>query len=184
MTSSFSFMPEVFFFFLINLVSFGCASLHCCSRAFSSCSGFSCFRSQALGTRASVIMAYGPSCSVECGVLVPRPGTEPVSPALAGGLSTIGPPGKSPWFLLLDETVPVHSSTLLGGYFVPLFSSQTPTLSADDLAFYSTEKTETARRELYQTPSTAPLAPDYTCGCLACFHQEWPMLLLLLDPAS
>ena len=62
-------------------------SLHCCSRAFSHCSGFCCCRSQALGTRASVIMAHGPSCSVAYGVLVPRLGIEPVSPALAGGLN-------------------------------------------------------------------------------------------------
>ena len=62
-------------------------SLRRCSRAFSRCSGFCCCRSQALGTRASVIMAHGPSCSVAHGVLVPRLGIEPVSPALAGGLN-------------------------------------------------------------------------------------------------
>ena len=29
------------------------------------------------------------------GILVPHPGIEPVSPALQGGFSTTGPPGKS-----------------------------------------------------------------------------------------
>ena len=38
-------------------------------------------------------MAHGLSCSTECGNL-PRPGLEPVSPALAGGFSTTAPPGK------------------------------------------------------------------------------------------
>ena len=37
----------------------------------------------------------GLSCTVACGILVPRPGIEPVSPELAGGFSTTGPPGKS-----------------------------------------------------------------------------------------
>ena len=30
-----------------------------------------------------------------CGVLVPQPGMEPMSPALQGGFLTIEPPGKS-----------------------------------------------------------------------------------------
>ena len=46
------------------------------------------------GSEASVA-ASGLSCTVACGVLVPRPGIEPVSPELAGGFSTTGPPGKS-----------------------------------------------------------------------------------------
>ena len=31
----------------------------------------------------------------ECGILVPKPGIEPMCPALAGGFLTTGPPGKS-----------------------------------------------------------------------------------------
>ena len=34
------------------------------------------------------------SCPVACGILVPGPGIEPMSPGLAGGLLTTGPPGK------------------------------------------------------------------------------------------
>ena len=43
----------------------------------------------------SVVVAHGPSCSAACGNL-PRPGLEPVSPALGGRLSTTAPPGKPP----------------------------------------------------------------------------------------
>ena len=43
----------------------------------------------------SVVVAHGPSCSVACGMWdLPRPGLEPVSPALAGRFSTTAPPGK------------------------------------------------------------------------------------------
>ena len=41
----------------------------------------------------SAVVAHGPSCSAACGIF-PRPGLEPVSPALAGRFSTIVPPGK------------------------------------------------------------------------------------------
>ena len=37
----------------------------------------------------------GRSCSMACDILVPWPGIEPMSPALQGRFSTIGPPGKS-----------------------------------------------------------------------------------------
>ena len=43
----------------------------------------------------SVVVAHGLSCHVACGILVPRPGIEPASPALEGGFFTTGPPGKS-----------------------------------------------------------------------------------------
>ena len=39
------------------------------------------------------------SLVVACGILVPQPGTESVSPALEGGFLTTGPPGMS---LFLD----------------------------------------------------------------------------------
>ena len=53
------------------------SSLRC-----SACAGFS------LG------MACGLSCPAACGILVPQPGVEPVSPALRDGFLTTGPPGK------------------------------------------------------------------------------------------
>ena len=42
----------------------------------------------------SGVVAHGLGCPVACGIF-PDQGTEPVSPVLAGGLSTTGPPGKS-----------------------------------------------------------------------------------------
>ena len=70
------------------------ATLRCGAQA-SHCGGFSCCGARALGTQASVVVAHGLSCSAAC--LVPRPGTEPVSPTLAGRLLTTVPPGKSPY---------------------------------------------------------------------------------------
>ena len=43
----------------------------------------------------SVVVAHGLSCPAACGILVPRPGTEPASSALEGRFFTTGPPGKS-----------------------------------------------------------------------------------------
>ena len=42
-----------------------------------------------------LVVVRGLHCSVACGNLAPRPGTEPASPALQGGFLTTGPPGKS-----------------------------------------------------------------------------------------
>ena len=44
----------------------------------------------------SVVVAHGLSCPTACGILVPRQGIEPASPALEGRFLTTGPPGKSP----------------------------------------------------------------------------------------
>ena len=64
----------------------------------SRCSGLSLSRPLLLwstGSRrtGSAIAAHGPSCSTACGIF-PDQGSEPVSPALAGRLSTTAPPGK------------------------------------------------------------------------------------------
>ena len=82
--------------------------LRCCARAFSSCGKqgllfvavlglliavASRCGAQALGARASVVVAHGLSCSAACGIF-PRPEIESVSPALAGGFLTSAPPGK------------------------------------------------------------------------------------------
>ena len=81
------------------------------------CGIFHCGRrALCCGTWASLVAARGlhSSCGVwalehvdsvvaACGILVPRPGIEPASPALEGGFLTTGPPGKSqgPHFLLI-----------------------------------------------------------------------------------
>ena len=80
--------------------------LHCCSRALSSCDergllfvvvhglliavASLCCGARALGAQASVVVARGPRGMWD----LPRPGLEPVSPALAGGFLTTAPPGK------------------------------------------------------------------------------------------
>ena len=84
----------------------------CCGVRASHCGVFSCCRAQALGMRASVVVAHGlsscglqalecrlSSCGSRASLLgdmwdLPGPGLEPVSPALAGGFLTTRPPGK------------------------------------------------------------------------------------------
>ena len=44
----------------------------------------------------SVLAARGLSCPTACGISAPQLGIKPTSPALEGGFSTTGPPGKSP----------------------------------------------------------------------------------------
>ena len=43
----------------------------------------------------SVVVARGLSCTAACGISVPRPGVDTMSPALEGRFLTTGPPGKS-----------------------------------------------------------------------------------------
>ena len=52
-------------------------------------------RALSLRRASSVVVAHGLSCPAACGILVPRLGIEPTSPALEGGFFTTGPPGKS-----------------------------------------------------------------------------------------
>ena len=66
-----------------------------CSAWASHHGGFSCCGAQALGTRASVIVAHGLSCSDACGML-PEPGIKPAFPSLAGRFLSTVPLGKSP----------------------------------------------------------------------------------------
>ena len=59
-----------------------------------------CAGSSSCGVRApkcvgSVVVVHGLSCPATAGIIVPRPGIEPESPALEGGFLTTGPPGKS-----------------------------------------------------------------------------------------
>ena len=84
----------------------------CCGAQAPHCSGFSCCGARALGAWASVVVARGlsscgsralerrlGSCGARtqllCGMWdLPRPGLEPVTPALAGGFLTTARPGK------------------------------------------------------------------------------------------
>ena len=101
------------FFFFLAVLGLRCctqafqlwqaeATLHCSVQA-SHCSGFSCCRAQALGARASVVVARGLS---SCGTRellrsmwdLPGPGIKPMSLVLAGEFLTTAPPGKSRTF--------------------------------------------------------------------------------------
>ena len=72
----------------------------CCGALTSHCGGFACCGARALGAWASVVVAHGlSSCGTWAQLLrgmwdIPRPGFEPVSPALAGRFLTSVPPGK------------------------------------------------------------------------------------------
>ena len=114
-----------FFFFFFNFIYLFLAvlGLHCCARAFSCC-----------GERGPLFIAvHGPltvaasfvadhrlqtrrlsSCGSRAQLLrgmwdLPRPGLEPVSPALASRFSTTAPPGKPTHSFLRDRSPMDHS---------------------------------------------------------------------------
>ena len=103
--------------FLNSSLLLAVLGLRCCAQASSTCGwpashcgGFFCCGPQALGVQVSVVATHGlGSCgsrALECGLGshgtwtqlpcsmwdLPRPGIEPVSPALPGGFLTTGPP--------------------------------------------------------------------------------------------
>ena len=91
---------------------------HRCGEQASHCGGFSCCGAQALGGRASAVVAHGPSSCGEWAQLLrgmwdlPGPGLEPVSPALAGGFLTTAPPGK-PYLLTFTEIYLIYIKLLI-----------------------------------------------------------------------
>ena len=98
--------PMIFLIFIYFCLHWG---LHCWARAFSSCvelgllfvvvTGFSLWwllLLQRMGSRCERFSSCGTRASWLCGMEdLPRPGIQPLSPALAGGLLTTEPPGKS-----------------------------------------------------------------------------------------
>ena len=127
-----------FLFFLINLfilLFVAVVGLRFCARAFSSCGArgplFIAVRGP-LTIAASLVAEHGlqtrrlSSCGSRAQPLrgmwdLPRPGLEPVSPALAGRLSTAAPagkPGPDVWWALLAESpymAPVYEKRYLNG---------------------------------------------------------------------
>ena len=105
------------------------ATLHGGARA-SQCGGFSSCGAQALGSRASVVVAHrlsscGAQAQLLCGLWdLPGPGIEPVSPALTGRFLTSGPPGKAQaptlesvegirwWVSGQDSTLPLQGTQI------------------------------------------------------------------------
>ena len=65
-----SFKDTVFILLFIYLFM-AVLGLRCGARA-SHCGGFSCCGAQALGVRASVVVAHGLRCSAACGILLAR----------------------------------------------------------------------------------------------------------------
>ena len=88
--------------FSLLFISLGASGLNCSMQnlwlwhvGFSRCGAW------ALESDGSVAVACGLRCPVICGVLVPRPGVKPMSPALGGRFLITGLPGKSPLLLLI-----------------------------------------------------------------------------------
>ena len=84
--------------------------------------GLSSCGAQAPEHTGSVVAVHGlSSCRVQaqlphtCGILVLRPGIEATSPALEGGFSTTGPPGKSlfPFFIQVFVVINFPLNTAL-----------------------------------------------------------------------
>ena len=109
----------------------------CCGARASHCGGFSCWGAWALGARASIIVARRLSscgsralgrrlsnCGSRAQLLrgmwdLPRPGLEPVSPALAGGFLTTPPPGKPKWHYFSGFIAPAR---ILGQCWIEVLS--------------------------------------------------------------
>ena len=95
--------------------------LHFCVRAFSSCGErgpLFIAVCRPLAIAASLVVEHRlqtrrlSSCGSQAQLLhgmwdPPRPGLEPVSPALAGGFSTIAPPGKPPTLIFIMFFLPL-----------------------------------------------------------------------------
>ena len=109
--------PWLLYFFSIYLFLFifmAVLSLHFCARAFSSCGKRGPLFTAVRGPLTIVASPVGEhrlqmrrlsNCGSRAQLLhgmwdLPRPGLEPVSPALAGRFSTTAPPGKPNFFIL------------------------------------------------------------------------------------
>ena len=108
--------PILFLLYAFLYLLLAALSLHCCIWAFSTCSkrGYSLvavhrpltvvaslFVEHGLPVQVSVVVAHG--LRLPCGMWsLPRPRIEPRSSALAGRFLTPGPPGRS-WFRFLKE---------------------------------------------------------------------------------
>ena len=122
------YLSHLFFFFyylfvclfiwLCRVLVAACGIFHCGVQALR-CGTRASFQLWCVGPRACRLSSCGVqgsrahrfSCPVACGILVPQPGIEPVSPALEGGFLTTGPPGKS------------HVPPLLCFFFLFFFAS-------------------------------------------------------------
>ena len=129
------------------------ATLHCGARA-SHCSGFSCCGARALGAWVSVIVAHRlsscglralecrlSSCGARAQLLhgmwdLPRPGLEPMSPALAGGFLTTAPPGKPAYLFYTQQFVSLHPIPSICPSFSPLVTTSLFSISVSLSMFF------------------------------------------------
>ena len=99
--------PLTIFYFILLVYIFILAELSLCFSAWAfsnctsqgllwlQCAAFSCYRAWTLECTGSVVAMHGLSCPMACGILVPQPEIEPISPALEGEFLTTGPLGSS-----------------------------------------------------------------------------------------
>ena len=81
--------------------------------------GFSCCRARALGHVGLVVVAQG--LKLPHGMWnLPGSGIEPMSPMLAGGVSTTGPPGKS-FFVVFKKLFLVYLSSFFQLFLIYSF---------------------------------------------------------------
>ena len=87
----------LFFFGLHWVFTAEHALLSSCGVQAPGCMGSVVCGMQSLSLRrtSSVVVARGLSCPAACGILVPQPGIQRVTPTLEGGVFITGPPGKS-----------------------------------------------------------------------------------------
>ena len=98
----------VFFIYVwLHWVSFAARrAFSSCSEQASHCSGFSL---QSMGSRVQGQWLWGMGLVVPWPVESSRPGIKPVSPALAGGFPTTGPPWKSCIFCIFLDIQLLHT---------------------------------------------------------------------------
>ena len=112
-TSFASYHPFLFLSFSL----FGFSGSLLCHGGFSPVVGCSCGM-WGLSTQAQQLWHMGLVAHIACGILVPRPGFEPASPALEGRFLTTGPPGKSPISPVLTQLAFLQISLWRKGHLV------------------------------------------------------------------
>ena len=70
---------------------------------------FHCFMWDLLFQLTDSLVAHGLTCSMSCGILVPRPGMEPMYPALQGSVLTTGP-AENPLCLFTAVSISTQNS--------------------------------------------------------------------------
>ena len=103
----------------------------------------------------SVVEAQGLSCSVVCGILVPRPGIKPITLELQDRFLTIGPPGKPQHCIFILRHEGWRNKRGEEEKFSSFRRAESPTSLEGHLVKRDTEaETVTATRTLRRQPGT------------------------------